>query len=89
MTSFLWLVLAATPAGRAERIWNFESGAAGLRADAGRIVAEPGRPANHAFRIAAARPHHTRLMVVAAPPKNFILSCRVKVLDWTGAPPTI
>ena len=80
---------ASRPAGK---LWDFERGAdRRLATDpACRVVPEPGVPGNHALQIEATRPHHTRLVLPeGASLADFLLACRVKVLDWEGAAPTV
>ena len=88
----LLLVIACGAFAQPAKVWDFENGAAGW-SGAGQgcgIVAEPDAPGNHAYQIVATRPHHTRLVLEdsrATP--NFVVSLRVKMLEWEGAPPTV
>jgi len=72
--------------------WNFEDGAKGWKTsekDCG-VVPEPGVPGNHVFQIVATKPHHTRMVLDGGGRvRNFILSARVKLLEWEGAPPGV
>ncbi|MEW6355923.1 MAG: DUF6259 domain-containing protein [Planctomycetota bacterium] len=72
--------------------WDFEKGSEGWVSpgEEGAIVVEPGRPDNHAYQIAAAKPHHTRLTLAGSEKTpDFLLKLRVKLIDWTGAEPTV
>lgn len=89
--ALLWMVpcLAGQPG---ERSWDFEKGATGWEAEGKGcgVVAEPDKPASHAFLIAATQPHHTRLVLTQdAPTPNVLISARVKLLEWTGEAPTV
>jgi len=72
--------------------WDFENGTAAWRTtdSASGIVLEPGGKGNHAYRIVATRPHHTRLVLAgSASTPDFVAFLRVKVLEWSGAPPAV
>ena len=86
------LCLGAAAAAAQERLWDFETPRKGLHAGspACGVVAEPGPGANHAFQIVATKAHHTRLMIQGSEKqRNFVLTFRVRVLEWTGAAPTV
>jgi len=74
------------------RTWDFETKPAGWTVPGGQsgIVTDPGDPANHAYRIVATRPHHTKLVLKdAARWPNFLATCRLRVLSWQGEPPAV
>ncbi|NOY79859.1 MAG: hypothetical protein GXP31_02520 [Kiritimatiellaeota bacterium] len=75
-----------------DRTWDFEDGLKGWSFAPGTcaVVVEPGNPGNHVLRITATKAHHTQFLLDELPGKNgFLLSFRVRVLKWTGAPPTV
>jgi len=86
----MWLCVPAAPA--AERVWDFETGASGwtTQEKGCAVVTEPDNPKNHAYQIVATRPHHTRVTLSGSEKTpNFLITLRVKVLHWKGAPPNV
>lgn len=86
--------LSAVMPGRADtgKNWDFQDGAGDWKASGkdGGVVAEPGNEGNHAFQIHATRAHHTRVSVPdSGKSPDFFLSFRYRVVDSTGAPPTV
>ncbi len=75
-----------------ERRWDFETAPKGWRQPGGAsgVIAEPGNPSNHVYKIAATRPHHTRLALTGSQEwPDFVATCRFRVLAWHGEPPTV
>ncbi|MFZ5829050.1 MAG: DUF6259 domain-containing protein [Planctomycetota bacterium] len=71
---------------------DFERKPAGWREPGGGsgVVAEPGNPRNHVYRIVATQPHHTLLSLQqSAAHPNFSASLRVKRVSHTGEPPVV
>ncbi|MBN1342118.1 MAG: hypothetical protein JXQ73_05535 [Phycisphaerae bacterium] len=72
--------------------WDFEGNLNGWSppgAPSG-IAVDPNNPANHVFKIVAARPHHTKLTLDGSRRStDFVASCRVRVSSYKGEPPTI
>ncbi|MBN2310224.1 MAG: hypothetical protein JXR94_14715 [Candidatus Hydrogenedentes bacterium] len=80
--SAAWCAAALGPAA-----WDFEGGADGWSGP-GNVVAEDDVPGNHTYRIVATQPHHTRVVLEGSgATPNFLVSLRVRVLEWEGAPP--
>ncbi len=64
--------------------WTFDPDAP---AWAKTVVAEPGAASNRVLRIAADKPHHTRVRVPGEVPAAFVAEARVRVQASTGAAP--
>ncbi len=64
--------------------WTFDADAPAWARD---IAAEPAAPTNRALRIAADRPHHTRVGIPGTVPKAFVAEARVLLQASTGAEP--
>lgn len=98
-TSPLLLATAMAVAGVAaggeidgERTWTCDAGLEAWRLPQpeGDVVPDPGEPGNKVVRIHTERPHHTRVALAERERfTDFLLTLRVKVVDWEGDPPVV
>jgi hypothetical protein len=77
-------VAAVTAAAAGGDTWTFDTVAPAWARD---VVPEPGVPSNRALRIAADKPHHTRVGVPGTVPAAFVAEARIRLVESAGAAP--
>ena len=91
IVSVIWTAQAAASNSPAQS-WDFERELTDWTEPGGGsgIVVEPGRPANHVYRIVATQPHHTRLVFEAGRRwPDFVAACRFRTLSRQGEPSAV